>query len=93
MDVARVWQDCGEVLQELVARLNFAGCQEQALGVTARGDGTVLIDNEVALVGDSLLWLDRRAADSVSRFVGIAADKDSCTLPERVSQPASRALS
>lgn len=76
MDMARVWQDCAEVVQELVAKLNPAVYQPQALGVTAQGDGTVLMDNEGALVGESLLWLDRRAADWVSGFVGSAADKD-----------------
>lgn len=76
MDMARVWDDCAAVLEELVAKLSPATHRPVALGVTAQGDGTVLIDNDGGLVGDSLLWLDRRAAGWVSGFVGSDADKD-----------------
>lgn len=75
MDMARVWHDCTDVLRELVAKLNPVTHQPVALGVTAQGDGTVLVDNEGALVGDSLLWLDRRAAGFVLGFVGSDADR------------------
>lgn len=75
MDMGRVWQVCASVLSDLVAQLNPSTDRPIALGVTAQGDGTVLIDGDGALVGASLLWLDRRAADWVAGFVGSEADR------------------
>lgn len=76
MDMGRVWQDCAAVLRELVDTLDPSVYRPAALGVTAQGDGTVLIDADGQIVGESLLWLDRRAADWVSAFVGSDADRE-----------------
>jgi len=75
MDMVRVWQDVSEVLRALVAQLDVTKDRLVALGVTAQGDGTVLIDKDAQPVGDALLWLDRRAAGWVSSFVGSDADR------------------
>jgi erythritol kinase len=75
MDMERVWRDCGEVLRELVDQLDPLRDRPAALGVTAQGDGTVLIDDDNELVGEALLWLDRRSAGWVSGFIGGDADR------------------
>lgn len=75
MDMARVWEVSATVLSDLVSQLDPTTDSPVALGVTAQGDGTVLIDADGALVGASLLWLDRRAANWVSGYVGSDADR------------------
>lgn len=75
MDMDRVWADCAAVLRDLVAALDPARDRPAALGVTAQGDGTVLVDGAGDPVGEALLWLDRRAAGWVAGFVGSAADR------------------
>ncbi len=75
MDMRRLWSDCAAVLRDLVARLGPDATRVVALGVTAQGDGTVLIDRAGQPVCDGLLWLDRRAADWVAGFVDSAADR------------------
>jgi erythritol kinase len=64
-DMVRTYADVVAVLRELGDRI--PGLRERviALGVTAQGDGTWLIDSEGKPVGGGLLWLDSRAADMV----------------------------
>jgi erythritol kinase (D-erythritol 1-phosphate-forming) len=75
MDMARVWADCVAVLRDLASRLDPVRDRIAAMGVTGQGDGTVLVDRAGVPVCDAILWLDRRAADWVSGFVGSAPDR------------------
>ena len=57
-DMARTWADCAATLRELGERIpNLANCVA-AVGVTAQGDGSWLIDAAGEPVGGGLLWLD-----------------------------------
>jgi erythritol kinase (D-erythritol 1-phosphate-forming) len=66
-DMRRTWDDAASVLAELSTDLatRIPDAQVAALGVTAQGDGTWLIDADGEPVGDGLLWLDARAASIV----------------------------
>ncbi|WP_027133261.1 FGGY-family carbohydrate kinase [Geminicoccus roseus] len=73
-DVRRTWEDCAQVLRELGASLPGLADRVLAVGVTAQGDGTWLIDAEGEPVTPAWLWLDSRAAAIVEQ-----ADQDGTT--------------
>ncbi len=62
----RTWSDCAGALRDLAARVPDLARRTAAMGITAQGDGTWLIDGAGAPVGDGWLWLDARAAAEVS---------------------------
>ena len=68
-DMARTWADCAATLRELGERVPNLARRAAALGVTAQGDGSWLIDAAGEPVGGGLLWLDSRAASLVSDYV------------------------
>ena len=61
-DINRTWADCAEVLRELGSRVERLADRVVAVGVTAQGDGTWLIDAAGDPVAPAWLWLDSRAA-------------------------------
>ena len=68
-DMARTWVDALATLKELVVKIPNLANRLIAIGVTAQGDGTWLIDKEGAPVGHSFLWLDARAASIAQEYV------------------------
>ena len=69
-DMARTWADCAATLRELGERIPNLANRVAAVGVTAQGDGSWLIDAAGEPVGGGLLWLDSRAASLVSDYLG-----------------------
>lgn len=59
-DMLRTWADTAAVLREVTQTVG-AG-RVLALGITAQGDGTWLVDRDGDPVHDGWLWLDARAA-------------------------------
>jgi erythritol kinase (D-erythritol 1-phosphate-forming) len=61
----QTWDDCASTLHALAGLVPDLAARTAAIGVTAQGDGTWLIDKAGDPVGDGWLWLDARAADVV----------------------------
>lgn len=55
-------------LANLVAKVPDAARKTKAIGITAQGDGTWLIDAQGQPVRPALLWLDSRAAPALRRW-------------------------
>ena len=70
----QTWNDCARTLRDLAAQVPDLAIRTAALGVTAQGDGTWLIDAAGDPVGDGWLWLDARAAGVVREFRARPAD-------------------
>ena len=64
----QTWNDCARTLRDLAAQVPDLAIRTAALGVTAQGDGTWLIDAAGDPVGDGWLWLDARAAGVVREY-------------------------
>ena len=75
-DMGRTWADCAATLRELVERVPNLSSRVAAMGVTAQGDGSWLIDAAGEPVGGGLLWLDSRAAGLVSDYLRTDAYRD-----------------
>jgi erythritol kinase len=67
--MAQTWADCAAALRGLGDRLDDLAGRVAAIGLTGQGDGTWLVGAENAPVDDAWLWLDSRAAGTVSRLV------------------------
>jgi erythritol kinase len=78
-DMARTWADCAATLRELGERVPNLARRVAALGVTAQGDGSWLIDSAGEPVGGGLLWLDSRAASLVSDYLKTDAYREHYT--------------
>ena len=75
-DMSRTWADCAATLRELGERIPNLAHRAAAVGVTAQGDGSWLIDAAGEPVGGGLLWLDSRAASLVSDYLRTDAYAD-----------------
>lgn len=64
----QTWEDCAVAIRGLHDRLPGLAARTAALSVTAQGDGTWLVGRNNAPVGDAWLWLDARAAPTVTRL-------------------------
>ncbi|WP_416384399.1 FGGY-family carbohydrate kinase [Roseibium aggregatum] len=73
--MSRTWQDCVTALKQLGNLVEGLSGRTVAIGVTAQGDGTWLVGRDNAPVGDAWLWLDARAAPTVSRLEGNALNR------------------
>lgn len=69
--LAQTWDDCAAAIRGLHDQLPGLAARTAAISVTAQGDGTWLVGAGNAAVGDAWLWLDARAAPTVTR---LAAD-------------------
>jgi len=69
------WADTASTLRALVDKLPGLASRVAAVGVTAQGDGTWLVDRNNQAVTDAWLWLDARAAPVVRRLRGTDADR------------------
>lgn len=68
-DMARTWADCAAALRALGEKLPDLARRAAALSVTAQGDGTWLVGRDGPVAG-AWLWLDARAAPTVTRLEG-----------------------
>lgn len=66
--LSQTWDDCSAAIRGLHGQLPDLATRTAALSVTAQGDGTWLVGPGNAPVGDAWLWLDARAAPTVSRL-------------------------
>jgi erythritol kinase len=71
----QTWADCAETLRGLGERVPNLAARTAAVGVTAQGDGTWLVDRANRPVTDAWLWLDGRAGPTVRRLRGTAEDR------------------
>ena len=62
------WQDCARALRDLGAKMPGLAERTAAIAVTGQGDGTWLVGRDNQPVGDAWLWLDARAATTVTRL-------------------------
>ncbi len=62
------WADCAKALLGLCAKVDNLARRTAAISVTAQGDGTWLVGKGDQPVGDAWLWLDARAAPTVTRL-------------------------
>lgn len=66
--LVETWADCAKALLGLGAKLDNLASRTAAISVTAQGDGTWLVGKGNQPVGDAWLWLDARAAPTVTRL-------------------------
>ena len=66
--LAQTWVDCVAALRGLQDKVPALASRTAALSVTAQGDGTWLVGKDNAPVTDAWLWLDARAAPTVTRL-------------------------
>lgn len=71
----RTWADCAQTLRDLGVKVNGLAQRTAAVAVTGQGDGTWLVGAGNKPAADAWLWLDARAADTVSRLQGSAASR------------------
>lgn len=64
----QTWDDCAAALRGLTDKIDYFADRVGAVGVTAQGDGTWLIDADGKPVCDAWLWLDARAAPTVAEL-------------------------
>ncbi|MDQ0322480.1 erythritol kinase [Pararhizobium capsulatum DSM 1112] len=64
----QTWRDCASALRGLGEKVENLAGRTAALAVTGQGDGTWLVGSGDAPVGDAWLWLDARAAPTVTRL-------------------------
>lgn len=74
-DPERTWQDSARTLRDLAAEVPDLAHRTAAVAVTAQGDGTWLIDENGAPVGNAWLWLDARAGRLVDAMRSRLADR------------------
>ncbi len=66
--LAQTWLDCVTALRGLSDKVSDLATRAAAIAVTGQGDGTWLVGSGNTPVGDAWLWLDARAAATVSRL-------------------------
>ena len=71
----QTWADCAQTLRDLGTRIDNLAGRVAAVAVTGQGDGTWLVGSGNRPVGDAWLWLDARAAPTVSRISHGAGDR------------------
>lgn len=67
-DMEKVWQMVKETIAESIARANISPSSIAAIGVAGQGDGCRLLDKDFKPVRPSVLWLDGRAGEIVTRW-------------------------
>ncbi|WP_108483279.1 FGGY-family carbohydrate kinase [Oceaniglobus ichthyenteri] len=74
-DLARTWADCATALRGLADKVENLARRTAAVAITGQGDGTWLVGADNAPVGDAWLWLDARAAPTVTRLAAGATER------------------
>ncbi|RFU13383.1 carbohydrate kinase [Rhodobacteraceae bacterium W635] len=73
--MSQTWADCAAALRGLGEKVARLADRTAALSLTGQGDGTWLVGADNAPVGDAWLWLDARAAPTVSRLAAGAGNR------------------
>lgn len=68
-DLRKTWTDCAATLRQLAEKVPNLAPRVAAIGITAQGDGTWLIDRDGEPVAPGWLWLDSRAAPIAEAFI------------------------
>jgi len=71
----RTWADCAAALRGLSDKIDGLAGRTAAIAVTGQGDGTWLVGQNNAPVGDAWLWLDARAAPTVRDLASGALER------------------
>lgn len=66
--MTQTWNDCVTALRGLGEKVPNLAARTAAIAVTGQGDGTWLVGAGNRPVGDAWLWLDARAAPTVTRL-------------------------
>ena len=66
--LCQTWSDCVSALRGLGDKVSDLASRAVAIAVTGQGDGTWLVGAGNAPVDDAWLWLDARAASTVTRL-------------------------
>jgi len=64
----KTWADCAAALRGLADKIEGLAARTAAIALTAQGDGTWLVGRDNRAVTDAWIWLDARAAPTVSRL-------------------------
>ncbi len=73
--LAQTWADCVTALRGLSDKVASLAERTAAISVTGQGDGTWLVGAGNRPVGDAWLWLDARAAPTVTRLSAGAGNR------------------
>ncbi|MDK4716621.1 FGGY-family carbohydrate kinase [Rhizobium sp. CNPSo 4039] len=73
--LSQTWSDCLSALRGLGEKVGNLPARTAAIAVTGQGDGTWLVGSGNAPVGDAWLWLDARAASTVTRLSATADNR------------------
>ena len=71
----RTWADCVAALRALGDKVEGLAGRTAAIALTGQGDGTWLVGQNNAPVGDAWLWLDARAAPTVRALASGALER------------------
>lgn len=71
----RTWTDCIAAIHSLAEKVENLKDRTVAVGLTGQGDGTWLVGAKNASVADAWLWLDARAAPTVTHLSASDADR------------------
>lgn len=66
--LSQTWNDCVAALRGLAEKIDRLKERTVAISVTGQGDGTWLVGDDNRPVGDAWIWLDARAANTVTRL-------------------------
>lgn len=64
--LSQTWIDCASALRGLSEKVDHLAARTAAIAVTGQGDGTWLVGSDNSPVADAWLWLDARAAPTVT---------------------------
>lgn len=73
--LSRTWTDCAAALRGLAETIDNLAPRVAAVALTGQGDGTWLAGRDNDPVADAWLWLDARAAPTVSRLAQGAMER------------------
>lgn len=66
--LGQTWQDCTAAIRALGEKVESLAARTVAVAVTGQGDGTWLVGSDNEPVTDAWLWLDARAAPTVTEL-------------------------
>lgn len=66
--LSQTWADCVSALRGLAEKVPGLSSRTAAISVTGQGDGTWLVGRNNKPVGDAWIWLDARAANTVTKL-------------------------
>jgi len=66
--LSQTWEDCAKALRGLAEKIPNLSTRTAAVSVTGQGDGTWLVGRDNKPVGDAWIWLDARAANTVTKL-------------------------